>query len=458
MVIAASSSAQPGVLIHLGKAYAVGLLWFTVQEDNQKNLLQQRLQKTAADYHCLRVHIAQQQGFGWLNKGHRRGMPVAAAIVADQLVGEWHGVFEADNGWWYLQVRSDTITPQGDRFFTSEEEAFHVFQQEMQNHNWPYAYAPAKWNLNAANIRTLELKALLDGLATTVLVADNLSAIFGGTLQRNLVLGGLISAFVMMGGLAAYSVLKPPEEIVLPPPRPLAQLVKPIPALEPPKADLVETVSVPQFFAACGQALSQLYQPIPGWEFSKFTCKNDVASLAWQQKDGSITQARTVGAQYWPSDAAINYTNRIMTVTLKLTQLPKTEQSEFLAQENALLFLEQAIQPLGAVQVKPVIPAPLPAPKRPAGEAALLPPPAPVLPLPYLDVALSTGFAPDKLPALNGVNGIAIKAIEWDIAKATWSYQFSLYHTRVVAASPAPAKPADVKQIPPTAAITGGQQ
>src|SRR5690606_25551434 len=126
--------------------------------ESTKKLLNERIQKTKADFYCHRMHVAQQQGFGWLDKGHRRGMPVAAAMVADQLVGEWHGVFEADNGWWYVQVRSDTITPNGDRFFVSEEDAFHVFQEEAQKNIWPHSYAPEHWRLTDGHTRELSLR------------------------------------------------------------------------------------------------------------------------------------------------------------------------------------------------------------------------------------------------------------------------------------------------------------
>lgn len=426
-----------GVLMHLGKAYAVGLLWFTVQEENGKATLQQRLKKTKADYHCVRKHIAQQQGFGWLEKGHRRGMPVAAAMVADQLVGEWHGIFEADNGWWYLQIRSDTITPQGDRFFTSEEEAYRVFQAEMKAHTWPYAYAPAKWNITEQNVRTLELKDLLDELATTTLIADNVTAIFGGVMQRNLIVGGLITAFIVMGGFAAFTAVKPPEQIIVPPVR-TVQKAAPIPALEPPKEDSAEIVSPAQFFAACGKAVSALYAPIPGWTAASFTCTSDRASMSWQQQSGTIEAARTSGAEQWPKDVAIGYNNKLMTVSLKLDQLPKVQQNDMPPQEQALLFLEKNIQALGAVQVTPVNPEPPKPAPAPRGVKALVPQQVAPVPLPYLDVTLTTGFAPDGLPNLANVKGLRLSQIQWTIPKAVWVYQFNLLHARPKTAAPAP--------------------
>lgn len=427
-------NSAPGVLMHLGKAYAVGLLWFTVQEENGKATLQQRVKKTKADYHCFRKHIAQQQGFGWLDKGHRRGMPVAAAMVADQLVGEWHGIFEADNGWWYLQIRSDTITPQGDRFFASEEEAYRVFQTEMKAHNWPYAYAPAKWNITEANVRTLELKSILDELATTTLIANNVTAIFGGVMQRNLIIGGLVAAFIVMGGFAAFTAMKPPEQIVVPPPRTTQQKPAVIPALEPPKEDSAELVSATQFFAACGKAASALYMPIPGWTPTSFTCTPTAASMSWQQQSGSIESARESGAAQWPKNVAISYSNKLMTAGLKLEQLSKVQQNDMPPQEAALLFLEKNIQALGAVQVTPVNPEPPKPAPAPRGVKALVPQQIVAVPLPYLDVTLTTGFAPDALPNLASVKGLRISQIQWSIPKGTWIYQFNLLHARPKAA------------------------
>jgi hypothetical protein len=429
-----------GVMMHLGKPYAVGLLWFTVQEDRQKELLQQRLKKTKADYHCLRTHISQQQGFGWLNKGHRRGMAVAAAIVADQIVGEWHGVFEADNGWWYVQVRSDTITPQGDRFFASEEEAYRHFQTEMKNHTWPYAYAPSKWNLTDTTIRHMELKNLLDGLATTTLVADNISAIFGGRGKRNLIVGGLVAAMVSMGGFAAYSITKQPEQIILPPAKMMP--VKPLPKLEAPKPDRGEIIAPAQLIASCGKALSLLYTTLPGWNVTEFTCNATRASLAWQQESGSLTRARAAGDTHWPKNVAINYTNRVLTVSLSLDQLPKSEQSDLYTQEQALVFLEEQIQPIGMAQIKPVTPPMVRTPPRPVtGPKPLIPPSPPLAPQPYLDVTITTGLSPQHAAAFATGKGFEIVQMTWNIPKALWVYQAKLLHKRAVAPTPVKPKP-----------------
>ena len=98
------------VLVYGGKKYAVGLTWLTVDELEQPGAIMDRAKMISADFLSSRLFIA-QTGYGYLSKGHRMGMPSVAAIVADALVGEWHGVFVADNGWLYVAVHADTIAP-----------------------------------------------------------------------------------------------------------------------------------------------------------------------------------------------------------------------------------------------------------------------------------------------------------------------------------------------------------
>lgn len=422
------SSQKNGVMLYGGKAYAVGLLWLTIQEDQPKELFSQRLKKAKADYHCIRTHIAQQQGFGWLDKGHRRGMPAAAAMIADQLVGEWHGVFEADNGWWYVQVRSDTITPQGDRFFINEEEAYHHFQNEMRSHTWPYAYAPSRWELNDTTIRHLELKNVLDGLTTTTLVADNISAIFGGKSKRNLILGMIILCLVGMGGFTAYSITKPPEQIVLPPPKMLPikpQIVK----IEPPKADQALIILPEQFVSACGEVLSSLFVTLPGWEAQTFTCQPNRSSFVWSQKTGSLSEAQIEGQKQWPSTVGINFNNKQLNVTAQLAQLPTSEQTDLYTQEQALIYTEQYLQPKGSLQIKIVTPPPpKPIKVKPANQPLVPKPDHTQKPLAFLEIQMNSQYAPNKILGFFQAKGLELRSINWLINRSEWQYQLRIFY------------------------------
>src|SRR5690349_8251036 len=110
-----------GVLLYEGKKFAVGLNWLVGDESAGNSLAIKRAKSLGADFYCLRSNVVSQQGFGYLSMGHRINMPALASVVADVFVGEWHGVFAADNGWWYVAVHADNIAPKGDLFFTSEE-------------------------------------------------------------------------------------------------------------------------------------------------------------------------------------------------------------------------------------------------------------------------------------------------------------------------------------------------
>jgi hypothetical protein len=98
--------------------------------------------------------------------------------------------------------------------------------------------------------------------------------------------------------------------------------------------------------------------------------------------------------------------------------MPKVQQNDMPPQEAALLFLEKNIQALGAVQVTPVNPEPPKPAPAPRGVKALVPQQIAPVPLPYLDVTLTTGFAPDALPNLASVKGLRISQIQWSIPKA----------------------------------------
>lgn len=406
------------VMMFDGRAFAVGLLWLTVQDDGERNLLQERIKKTKADFYCQRMHIAQQHGFAWLEKGHRRGMPAAAAMVADQLVGEWHGVFEADNGWWYVQVRSDTIMPNGDRFFASEEDAFQVFQEEAQKNIWPHSYAPERWRLTDTQTRELSLRNLLDDLTTTTLIPTNLTAMMGSALIRNVVLACILLCVLVMGGVVVHTITKPPPEI-----QPSRVRTTQTAQLAKPKKNLLEIISPQQLVQQCGKAADQLYQPIAGWVTEQFVCSAGKASMTWRQGTGSLGAARDAGAGRWPSDAVITVKDRQMTVHVLLGNLPKLEAQNLVPQETALLYLEQNLQSLGSLNVKPVTPRPKK--EQPASRSARNRNTVPVVEAPepsYLDIKFNSGFGPDHVASLLQVPGMELVNVQWRIPQAVWQY------------------------------------
>ncbi|MDB5478871.1 MAG: hypothetical protein JWM96_1366, partial [Alphaproteobacteria bacterium] len=342
---------------------------------------------------------------------------------------------------------SDTITPNGDRFFESEEDAFNIFQDEMQKNIWPHAYAPEKWHMaDNNNIRELSLKNMLDDLATTTLTPTNITAMFGGETMRNAALGFIGLLMLVMAGFVLYSLFAPADIGPLPSTRTPEQIAATarIMTLNAPKGKAADAVSPRQLLKQCGTAAAGLYVSMPGWTPASFTCASGKAAMAWQQKKGSLSDAKAIGLKTWPPATAVALANRILTATTTLGSLPKVETAALPIQEQALLYLEQNLQPLGALQVKPVVPPAPPVPKARTSMLSAAPAPAPPPPrLPsYLDIQMSSGFSPDQMAPLLEQPGLELLKLDWNITSGVWQYKVKwTYDTPAPVAPAAPAKP-----------------
>ena len=424
---------SPGVLEYQDRKYAVGLLWLITGEDEKKTLRRRRIKKAQADFYCLRSHVSKQIGFGWLGKGHRRNMPVAATIVADQLVGEWHGVFQADNGWWYMQVHSDAIAPNGDRFFTAESDAYAVFQENLTKHNWSHSYAPVHWNIVESS-REMTLARLLDDLPSVTLQPTNFDAALGGAQNRNLLVVALFTAFLLV--IAAYvfsNLWSGPDQVIS------APKSTPIPTLEPPKRDIVELPSPLQVIAQCQEASEALFKPLPGWTLETLTCSETQASVMWDydERHGSLAQD---GLRAAPTDGTVTLQGNMVIVKKNLQRPPLLVQDNLLTPPAAVLELQRVLGQLGTLAIKPVTPPPAsPPPQRMLAKDA--PKPAPVQPRPYLDVDFKTQEAPQDMARYINLNGLQLISMVWDIQKGIWTYKIKVMLDRPsVGASPSAVK------------------
>ena len=84
-----------GILLFDNKKYAVGLNWLVADEEGDTELALKRAKSFKADFYCMRQNVVSQHGFGYLESGHRIGLPALASVAGDMLVGDWHGA----TGW-----------------------------------------------------------------------------------------------------------------------------------------------------------------------------------------------------------------------------------------------------------------------------------------------------------------------------------------------------------------------
>lgn len=156
-----------GVISVGGKKYAVGLYWQLSDSTNAAKAARAAAVQpgSAADFFCVRPGNnkgrAPQFGLGEAKQGHAWNMPTAAATLANRQPGSWAGVFTVPEGVWFVEVRDDLITPEGDVMFSDEAEAMVRLQEVTAQGGLEKIYAPATWAIPGAEASSLA--SLLSG-------------------------------------------------------------------------------------------------------------------------------------------------------------------------------------------------------------------------------------------------------------------------------------------------------
>lgn len=429
-------SAPGGVLFLNKKRYAVGLIWLVTDDERNADLLGQRLKKLGADFHCLREGSTNQQGFGFLRLGHRMGMACAASAAADAMIGEWHGVFAADKGWWYLAVHGDAIAPDGDVLFHSEEEAYNAFIQKSEAYKWPRSYAPASWNLPDTHGEISLEKLLENDGVFSYLRAANLNAFFGGARRKKIflsgaaffvmVLMGLMALIAAISGQASTSKGQESFPVALDAP----DLIKPPPPLPEKdrglKATFV-TVNGPlpsAVLAACARSLDVIVRPIPGWELSEAACDAAQGIVQWKRTTGSLASVEAVRPNF-PESARLTYGGSgALLVAIPHTKLDLlTQNFMVLPKEDAILLVERAFSSYGQIQLRYVAPKPSRTPPRPTRGAKTPLPKAPPEKPPVLTLTLSGATPPARIESAFDLPGLTLQNVKWNIKSRVWTYQ-----------------------------------
>src|SRR5580698_10154559 len=119
------------------RPYAVGLYW----ENSPSGRVSQAAKEAAhqpgqqADFYAIRVASKAgripQFGLSPAGVGHKTGLPVFAACLANQQPGSWAGAFRLREGTVVTVVRDDLIVPDGDQLFIDESDARERLLQEI---------------------------------------------------------------------------------------------------------------------------------------------------------------------------------------------------------------------------------------------------------------------------------------------------------------------------------------
>src|SRR5580693_1264719 len=177
------------------RPYAVGLYW----ENSPSGRVSQAAKEAArqpgqqADFYAVRAGNkagrTPQFGLSPVGVGHKMGMPVFAACLANQQPGSWAGAFRLREGTVVTVVRDDLIVPDGDQFFTDESEARDRLLQEIGFGGLQRIYAPEAWAVPGAD--TMPISLLLNDHTDVALRPIKLP-------KKYIVLGVVLAALLLL--------------------------------------------------------------------------------------------------------------------------------------------------------------------------------------------------------------------------------------------------------------------
>lgn len=424
----------PGVMVHGGKRYAVGLVWLMADEHAGPSLSQKRATSLEADYYCVRSTIVEQHGFGYMRDGHRTGMSVAATAAADTLAGEWHGVFKASNGWWYVAQHGDAIAPDGDKFFTSEEKAYAWFNERNEGYKWPRTYAPESWNIPDAS--DVSLDKIFDTGTLASLRPANMDALFSG--KRNKRIAGALGIGVLL--IVAMVMLLPRlmPELQNKPTRPpfstFAEMPKVI-KIPPPEVVTItdentqtttpSVVIIPagDIVNACMQEMANIVHPIPGWSLQSLNCNTGSIHAGWRRTTGSLASLRET-ASFFPERAKGTYDGKdFFKISYRMPSFGNhTKIRDFIKKDDAILALNDRFSTLGELNVEYVVPQRKK--ERNQSGGFLVKKDVQKSPgRPFLIMTLTTRMQPPALVYRFNMTGFALQNIAWVVPNKTWIYR-----------------------------------
>lgn len=437
--------AGEGVLIYNNKKYAVGLVWLTVDEVEQPGSIMKRAKMLSADFLCSRLFIS-QTGYGHLKKGHRMGMPSVAAITADTLVGEWHGVFVADNGWLYVAVHADTIAPDGDVFFDSEEDAYNHFMGQAEKFKWPKTYVPETWNVDN-NEGEISLGQLLDDGSFVTLKPVNLDGLFSGAANKNIaficLIGFIAVSFLTFFSDNFFDTLFPQRAEAN---RPILEIGNTLSV--PPKAQTkeddpflqaIDNFKIPdpnKVLEVCVNNFGDLMVSLPGWKISRMRCRNGFVESVWNKGRGNIDTLKPYLDQFpFGVNTTVSANGDFIASMIMKSNSIYSHKIQLANREDILIALNNRFSRVGRLEVRDIVPKNKDQnatggarrfkgknEKNTEGVKQYT-----IDDLPSLEVGLTTKSPPQNFVNYFNLPGLKFKTIEWDVESGVWIYNIQIY-------------------------------
>ena len=421
-----------GVVTVGRRQYAVGLYW----ENSPSGRVAQAAREAArhpgqqADFYALRAGTKDgrvpQFGLGQASVGHKAGMAVFAACLANQQPGSWAGAFRLRDGVVVIVVRDDLIVPDGDQYFVDESEARDRLLQEIGFGGLQRVYAPEAWAIPAAD--TMPISLLLDERRDVKLRIVNIPK------KTVFISIAVVAALIFILAVSWYIQEKNAEEVAAAAAQQAAleraklaarkmlpeSLQNPEANYPPPERRWEKRPSPLAMVANCQAGLSKIPIAIAGWHLTQLKCDGNIIFLQW---------AREKGISRPPNGAQISDTGGVATLTLPLPELtPRGSENLLDPADVTRHFLAQDWP--GTIS-KAVDDTPPLAP--PGFQGAWNPPPPPWIKRSF---TLTVPELPASLPSyFGGLPGIVINTLSYlpgsGAIGGSWAVEGVIYEHRV---------------------------
>ena len=304
------SEAQTSGVITIGETeYAVGMFWQTAEDPKtvkREAKVAAKQEVVPADLFVMREGFVVQWAIGWSSQGHKRGMPAAAACLANVVAGNWLGVFEVDGGWWFVASRRDAVLPDGDILYDNEDEPRTRFETEFVRGGWDRVFTPEHWGMGADATSLEEVMAGQDEPQLDYLLD------FYSRLPKSVKVAAVaaLAGVAVVGyiGVQVYNGLRAEDlaeqERLAAQQQAALQARMQAEAAQRAREEALRNLDIvlrlwedeprPQeWIGACASALDDLSVEVPGWRMQTLSCAGSAASVVWSREAfGSLSSAR----------------------------------------------------------------------------------------------------------------------------------------------------------------------
>ena len=414
-----------GVVTVDGQTYAVGLMWQPVQniDDPNPEIRETMESEPDADLYCLRQTSVFQYGIGRSILGHKSGMPSLAASVASAL-GQYEsfcGVFQVEEGWWFVAVRNSLILAEEDVLFATEEEAQRAYSSMMAVPDWDACIVPAEWNIQGT-IQQSIVDLVAKGRKTRLQSLDAARKTYFLLFIAIIILVALAGLIFILVNL--WRSVFPPQTIQ---PIQVPQVIQPVaPEPEKPKPweKMVETRPL---IEKCWGDIYQIKSiAFPGWKGGLITCTKDGITTTWtKQSEGFLSWMRFGLTEYQFTDLTIDVSGSTATGNVVFSGLPVIGSVPTLTPQQLQEDLTE-IQQSTKLQLQFSQQTELDPPNRPDGSR-----PANQKSYTYFSFATNSDYTPwEWLKFFDKFTGFELKKIEYNPSNDTttkWRYEGRIY-------------------------------